>query len=165
MAAIRQNIGRCKDDDHTDTKEVPLIAGRCQFHYWQHRQQVNKDKPKNKAKKAEKATFAVFFANQALTFPEKCEETGQRLPKSPAWMKRACIAHILKKRSDYGFPSVATHPANKIFLHPDVHSNMDNLGEAYILKMKSLPIMKERVKILLPFLTPEELNRVPEYLL
>lgn len=161
---IKVKKGKCVDCP-PGSGDVPLTARRCQGHYWKHRHQVNKEKAGNKAKRAEKDTFAMFFASQALTFPEFCEETGQRLPKSPAWMKKACIAHILKKRSDFGFPSVATHPTNKIFLHPDVHANMDNLGREYILKMKSLPVMKARVKILLPFLTPEELNRVPDYLL
>lgn len=161
---IKAKRGKCIDCP-PGAGEVPLTAKRCKTHYWAHRRQVNQQKPRNQQKKAEKGTFAVFFASQALVFPDKCEESGQPLPKSPAWMKKACIAHILKKRSDFGFPSVATHPSNKIFLHPDIHANMDNLGESYILKMKSLPVMKERVKILLPFLTEEERNRVPDYLL
>lgn len=105
------------------------------------------------------------MASQALTMPERCEESGRPLPKSPEWMRRACIAHILPKRPDFGFPSVAIHPQNRIFLHPDIHTDMDNFGESYIVKMKSLAIMKERVKQLLPHLTPDELRRVPHYFL
>jgi hypothetical protein len=162
---IKQKRGICIDCP-PESKEVPLTAKRCNTHYWRYRQQVNSEKPSSKAKKAEKGTFAVFFASQALVFPDKCEESGQPLPKSPAWLKLSCIAHILPKKKGFGgFPSVATHPSNKIFLHPDIHSNMDNLGKDYVVKMKSLHIMKERVKVLLPFLTDEERNRVPEYLL
>lgn len=161
---MKPNKGKCIDCP-PDAGIVPIIAGRCGKHYWPYRNKVNREKAGKQAKEARAGELKVFFASQARVFPDKCEESGQPLPKSPAWLKKACIAHILKKRADFGFPSVATHPSNKIFLHPDIHSNMDNLGKDYILKMKSLPVMKERVKILLPFLTPEELNRVPDYLL
>lgn len=161
---IKQKQGKCIDCP-PDSGDVPLIAKRCQYHYWRHRGNLKKGSAGKQAKEARAGELKVFFASQSLTFPEFCEESGQRLPKEPAWLKKACIAHILKKRADFGFPSVATHPSNKIFLHPDIHANMDNLGESYILKMKSLPLMKERVKILLSFLTTEELNRVPDYLL
>lgn len=161
---IKQKTGVCIDCP-TGSREVPLIAKRCKNHYWQHRAKENTHSVKKAAKEARQAELKVFFANQTLVMPDKCEESGQQLPKSPAWLKKACIAHILPKRPDFGFPSVAAHPMNKIFLHPDIHSNMDNLGRDYIMKMKSLPVMKERVAILFPLLTPEEKNRVPEYFL
>ena len=161
---IKQKVGRCIDCP-PGSEEQPLIAKRCNFHYWAFREKVNKDKPKNIAKKLQGKVMGIYFASQVLVMPERCEESGQLLPKSPAWMRKACIAHILKKRADYGFPSVAIHPLNRIFLHPDIHTNMDNLGERYILKMKSLPLMRERVKKLLPLLTADELNRVPWYFL
>ena len=161
---IKQKKGQCIDCP-PGSHEVPLIAKRCKFHYWQHRAKENSHSVKKAAKEARQAELKVFFAKETLVMPDKCEESGQQLPKNTAWLRRACIAHILPKRPDFGFPSVATHPMNKIFLHPDIHANMDNLGREYVLKMKSLPIMKERVKVLLPFLTHEELNRVPDYLL
>ena len=161
---IKQKKGKCIDCP-PGAGEVPLIAKRCQQHYWRHRGKVKAGTAGKQAKEARAGELKVFFASQALTFPDKCEESGQPLPKSPAWMKKACIAHILPKRPDFGFPSVAMHPSNVIFLHADIHSNMDNLGADYVKKMKSLPVMKERVAILLPFLTEEELNRVPEYFL
>lgn len=161
---IKQKKGKCIDCP-PGSGEVPLIAKRCQTHYWRHRGKVKKEGAGKQAKEARAGDLKVFFASQALTFPDKCEESGQPLPKSPAWMKKACIAHILPKRPDFGFPSVAMHPSNVIFLHPDIHTNYDNLGREYALKMRCLPIMKARVKILLPFLTEEELNMVPDYLL
>lgn len=158
---IKQKIGVCVDcPDGSGSK--PLTAGRCQSHYWLHRQKINAAKPKAKAKQERGKELNVYFANQVLTMPERCEESGQLLPRSPAWMRRACIAHILPKRPDYGFPSVATHPQNRVFLHPDIHTNMDNLGESYIVKMKCFPLMKERVAQLIPLLTSEERNRLPK---
>lgn len=153
----------CKDCP-PGTSPGPVTAGRCKTHYWAYRRKVNDEKRANKDKKAVKGIVGVYMASQTLKVPECCEESGQPLPKS-GFMRRACIAHILPKRPDYGFPSVAAHPMNKIFLHPDIHANMDNLGSEYILKMKSLPLMRERVKVLIPLLTDEELKRVPEYFL
>lgn len=161
--AIKAKTGKCNHDGCPYTG--PLIAKKCPTHYWQGRQKVNAEKPANKAKKLQKQVVGTYMANQALTRPTHCEETGQRLPTYPEHMKRACQAHILPKRTDYGFPSVAIHPQNMIFLHPDIHTDMDNFGRDYIVKMKSLPIMRERVAKLLPFLTPDELNRLPDYFL
>jgi len=162
--AIKPKTGCCKDCPK-GSGPVPLIAGRCNVHYWRHRNEENAKKPRNKAKSVQKQVFGTYFASQMLEMPTHCEESGVKLPTSPAWLKKACVAHILPKRADYGFPSVAIHPLNRIFLHPDIHTNMDNLGAEYIKKMKSLPIMKERVAQLLPLLTEQERNRVPEYFL
>lgn len=161
---IKQKTGRCIDCPG-GSPDVPLIAKRCQMHYWKHRESVNKKKPRNIAKKITKQVNGAFIASQTLVMPERCEECMTRLPKAPEWMRRACIAHILPKRSEHGFPSVAIHPLNKLFLCPDCHTNMDNLGKEYILKMKMLPVMRERVAQLLPLLTEKELNRVPDYFL
>jgi hypothetical protein len=161
---IKPKIGQCTDCPE-DSEPKPLVAGRCQRHYWLHREKINSTKPKAKAKQERGKELNVYFANQILTMPATCEESGQPLPKSPLWMRKACIAHILPKRPDFGFPSVATHPLNRIFLHPDIHTNMDNQGESYILKMKSLPIMKARVAQFIHLLTPAELNRLPHYFL
>lgn len=154
--------GKCLDCPQ-DAQEQPLIAKRCQRHYWEHRAKINAKKPKAKAKFERAKTLGVFFANQTLTMPLNCEECNALLPKSPDWLRRACIAHILPKREIYGFPSVAIHPQNKIFLCPDCHTNMDNLGVDRILKMKTLPIMQERVKKLIECLKPAELNKLPEH--
>lgn len=162
--AIAQKFGRCIDCPN-GSPEVPVVAGRCQKHYWPYRNKVNEEKRRNKPKNGQKQELAIFFANQALQRPKCCEECGGILPTSPAWMVRATIAHILPKRPDFGFPSVATHPTNKMFLCIDCHTNFDNLGEIFIVKMKLLPVIRERVAILIPFLTPAELNKVPEYLL
>lgn len=162
--AIKQKTGGCKDCPK-GSGPVPLIAGRCQFHYWQYRSKVNASKPKNKAKEVQKQVFGTFFASQMLTMPKYCEESGKLLPTSPAWLKKACVAHILPKRADHGFPSVAIHPLNRIFLHPDIHTNMDNSGFEYMKNMKALPIIKERIKAFYHLLTEKEKNKVPDFLL
>ena len=162
--SIKHKIGLCKKCP-PGSKEVPLIAGLCKNHYWEHRRDVNSKKPAAQAKKVAKTVVGAFFASQSLVMPRCCEECGDPLPKSPEWMRRACIAHIFRKRADFGFPSVDIHPMNKMFLCIDCHANFDNLGDIFITKMRMLPIIKERVAILLPLLTAKELARVPVYLL
>lgn len=161
---IRQKVGQCVDCPE-GSPDQPITAGRCNKHYWPHRAKVSASKVRVKEKGVYKDELNIFFADETANMPECCEECGNRLPKSPAWMRRACIAHILPKRVEHGFPSVATHTLNKMFFCPDCHTNMDNLGKDRILKMKTLPIMRERVAQLIPLLTPDELRRVPEYFL
>jgi len=162
---MKIKTGKCIDCIDS-TQDVPLIADRCQHHYWKERARVNAEKGKNRQKTAQKNVVGVFMGSQVLNMPKYCEESGQLLPRNPKWLMLSCCAHILPKREGFGgFPSVATHPMNMIYLHPDIHTNMDNLGWEYIQKMKTLEVMKKRVAVLLPFLTEQELNRVPQYFL
>jgi hypothetical protein len=161
MSSIKLKIANCIDCG----KEGPVIAKRCQLCYKKHRSKVNAEKTSNKAKKVQKEVFGTYFASQAHKMPARCEETGQLLPTKPEWLKKSCMAHILPKRDKYGFPSVALHPKNMVFLMPDIHQNFDNLGESYIVKMKIYPILKERVAALIPLLTEAEKRKVPEYYL
>ena len=175
MAGIKQKTGICIDcysdwegegsHQGKEPKIVPLIAKRCKGHYWKENARVNALKPKNKAKNQVKKVVGAYLAKDAIPFPKYCEETGVPLPQSPLWMRMSCKAHILAKNANNGFPSVAIHPKNMIFLHPDIHANMDRLGEKYILNMKSLPVMKARVQELIPFMPPKEVKRIPHYFL
>lgn len=161
MSSIKPKIGICK----ICQKQGPVIAGLCNTHYWANRDKINAAKPKAKEKKEVGKVVGAFIGAQTLVMPENCEECGNPLPKSPPWMRRSCIAHILKKRTDYGFPSVAIHPLNVLFLCHTCHADFDNLGESHILKMKTLPLMKERVNVLLQFLNTNEFNKIPAYYL
>ena len=82
--------------------------------------------------------------------------------KSKFW--RAIIAHILPKREVGGFPSVATHPRNRMFYCPDCHTDFDNKGSDHVSQMKSLPVMRQRYAEFKDCLTIAEQQRVPEYL-
>ena len=140
-STIKTKKGFCIDCK--DGKEKPLTAKRCQTHYWKHREKVNKEKNKDKkAWKAEKRKeLNVFFANQILALPNNCEECNASLKYwKTSKLIKATIAHILPKREN-GFPSVATHPMNRMFFCPDCHTNFDNGDSKDAEKMKSLPII------------------------
>lgn len=162
---MNTKIGKCIDCPDSEHAK-PLVAKRCQLHYWEYRRKINATKPA-KAKKTAKAQGVASFFDTIMQnkVMGKCQECGKRLPTGPKWLVKACLAHILPKRDTFGFPSVATNADNIIFLCPDCHTNMDNLGAEYAMKMKCLPLMKERVKLLIPLMTEQEVNRIPAHLL
>ena len=156
---MKRKTGKCIDCP-PDAPATYLIAKRCQKHYWIHRKKVNQDKPKK-----ERPDLKTYFANQILQIPTKCEECGADLTYWKKQMPKAIIAHILPKRVTGGFPSVATHPANRMFFCPTpCHADYDNKGNDHALKMKSLPIIRERFDIFKGLLTESELQRIPDFL-
>lgn len=148
-----------------DCERQAVIAKRCEGCYWRYRASIKKDRPKEREKLERTYAIRSFFLGMDKIMPVNCEECGTRLPKSPVWMRRATMAHILPKRKDYGFPSVATNRLNIVFLCPDCHSDYDNRGKEHATKMKVFPLMRQRVQEMLPLLTDGEINRVPEIFL
>lgn len=146
-----------------------LIAKKCKTHYWQHRASVKKNSSSNRLKMAEKKErqkdLNEWFEKQIAQIPTYCEECGTNLGGWRQVMPRAIIAHILPKRlTAGGFPSVATHPMNRMFYCPDCHNRYDNRGWSHVPTMKSYPKVLERFKEFAGDLTEEEFNRLPEYL-
>ena len=138
-------VGKCIDCA-PDAPAKPLIAKRCEFHYKMHRNKVNAGKKHNVEKKAFKKDLNVYFASQILQIPPCCEECGDDIRYWRDKNPRMLVAHILPKRKSGGFPSVATHPLNRVFLCPNCHTNMDNKGKEFVEKMKVYPIMIERLQ-------------------
>lgn len=166
-SSIKKKEGSCKEEGCGYFG--PLIAQRCADHYWASRRQAKKNKSSQGLKISQKGDdlkkMGVFFANQILQIPNCCEECGKSLASLKAWKPKIIIAHILpKKKTAGGFPSVAMHPENRMFFCWDCHTNYDNLGSEYALKMNSLPIMRERFQRFKKELTQGELNRIPNHL-
>lgn len=158
---MKAKKGKCVDCP-SGTPEKYLIAKRCEFHYKLHRNKVNAGKKHNVEKREYKKELNVYFANQILITPKRCEECGADLSYWKNSMPRAIIAHILPKSK---FKSVATHPKNKMFFCPSpCHADFDNKGEDFAKTMKSLPLMRERFEEFKNLLTSQELARVPKYL-
>lgn len=165
MSTIKQKVGQCPECDNG--KIIPLISGRCSVHYWRHRQEVNKKKNvvKIEKKRQKSKELNVFFASQLLQVPNSCEECDADLTwLKNSKMRKAIIAHILPKREVGGFPSVATHPQNRMFYCGDCHTNFDNKGEEFVKKMRSLPTIIERFKKFEHFLSESDKQRLPSYL-
>lgn len=128
---------------------------------WECRQKQQK-KP-DKAKEKVKKDLNVFFASQALIFPESCEECDGRLNGSTMFDRRKSTCHILPKTSSGGFPSIATHPQNKMFLccmggcHG--HERWDNGNADDRIKMNVYSKAVERFKTFEHLLSPREHER------
>lgn len=114
-----------------------------------------------------KKELNVFFAKQALVFPERCEECDERLNGYTMFDRRKSTCHILPKTAHGGFPSVATHPANKMFLccgggchgHETWDASVDNR-----INMKVYNMAVERFKTFESSLTPHDHNKALKYL-
>ena len=164
MGTIKIKKGFCVDCP-PNSPERYLTAGRCQFHYKLHRNAVNKDKKHNVEKRKSKSENNIFFASQIIQIPNNCENCGKDIRYQKQINARALVAHILPKRKTGGFPSVATHPKNRVFLcFDECHPNFDNKGSEYAEKMPALPIMRERYNEFKECLTESERARVPKYL-
>lgn len=178
MSSIKQKISTCIDCiGDGDKSEKPIIAGRCGPHYQRYRAKVNAEKKKAKGvyqkptfksakEKAGNTELGNWFKTQIQDCPPKCEECGSGIWKyinMGGFWASSLIAHILPKAKNK-FPEVATHPNNRMFYCPSCHGNFDNKGEEHILKMKSLPLIKERLGTFYNQLSESQKSRVKEYL-
>lgn len=155
--------GICKDCA-PGTPPRYLTAGRCEFHYKKHRATVNAKKPHNKKTQSRKAELAVYFASQILEIPTCCENCGADIRYQKQINPRALVAHILPKRPNGGFPTVATHPKNRFFGCFDCHTNYDQKGAAFAATMPALPLIRARFNEFKSLLTEAEMQRVPDFL-
>ncbi len=156
---MNAKLGICKECP-PDSKPQPLIQKLCKRHYWQHRAEVSKDKKTNKAKAVKKSELKTYFASEVLKIPQRCDECGDTFHFTQEWQRKAAVCHILPKAI---FLSVATHPQNRWFGCLPCHTDFDNRGADYVTGMKMFETIKERVQVLIPLLTHDELRRVPEY--
>lgn len=168
-STIKQKSGNCIEENCSYFGV--LIAKRCQTHYWQYRAGLKKDNATEGLKTSQtkndddKKLQNVWFASQILQIPHNCEECNKSLGALKSWKPKIIIAHILPKRKEYGFPSVACHPQNRMFYCWDCHTDFDNKGHDHAKQLKSLPLMRERFLQFKDDLTERELARVPDYLL
>lgn len=105
-------------------------------------------KSKKKSENTEgKKALEVFFADASLVFPTTCENCGQKLDNSTAFARKSQTCHILPKTKNGGFPSVASHPSNKVFMccfnGCNGHGNWDNQDAA---KRKTMPVYEIALK-------------------
>lgn len=155
----------CVEEGDKDPKHV--IAKRCNKHYWRYRaslKEPKKDKPVYKAiskgkPKQQDPELQKWFDLQISLCYKYCECCGTPI-YSPT---KVNIAHILPKR-DNMFPEVKTHVLNAVYLCWDCHTNYDNQGSAFAIKMPCLNKMQSRVLQMQEHFTISQWERIPGYL-
>lgn len=122
-------------------------------------------KPLSEAKKKFKAELNILFGVQALKIPGRCENCGQPIIANDTTERRACIAHILPKSEKQGFPEVAIHPQNRMFLSPRCcHGEWDNTDSEHRKTMPCYKIALVRFEQFKHLLTGKKLIKAYTYL-
>jgi hypothetical protein len=171
-STIKPKTGQCMDCPE-DSKPQGLIAGRCERHYWQHRNEQKAGKgagrvssrlPDYAARKAPNKRIeglGDWFVERRGEMTGYCQECGCKTAKHNDAFFTFSIAHILPKSIESGFPSVATNPNNWLELCIDCHTKYDRHWEGAA-KMKSFPTAKARFLQFQHLIAPEERRRIPE---
>lgn len=121
-------------------------------------------KPMTKEEIDQSKKRSEFYNLMIMQRPEYCQESGKPLEQSMFINPRSIVAHILPKREQGGVPSMQYDQRNIIYLDQDVHTNMDNKGKDFVMKMKIYGLMKRRVKSMWKDIPEHEKKNVPEYL-
>ncbi len=155
----------------SEPQQKPLVAGRCQFHYANYRRVVCAERKKNRNKVENSrnipatvpettvnlVSYYQYQMNKAKGYCANCGEPISRLDR------HSSIAHVLPKKKNHGFPSVADNPLNALELGPrcGCHNKYD-LSWLSASKMKIFPQAVQIAIKLYPLLTQEEKGRFPE---
>lgn len=164
---IKPKYGICIDCN--DGLQKPLIAKRCQSHYWQHRNKIKSSKPADDSI-VEKSIKTKTGASELVLWYQKimreeapvCWECNKKINKNNPIEWHGSIAHILPKSI---FPSIKTHPYNYLILgmyccHGQYDSNWQNAS-----KMQVLHIAKIRFDEFKESISKSEYRRIPEIFL
>ncbi len=118
--------------------------------------------PDDKIIKAEMDLFWLS-ACKALAAHPYCMECGAFIP---AAFYRAATAHVLPKRKEFGFPSVASNIINRLFLGAGCgcHNKYDRSWQDAA-TMKVFPHAVEIFKLLYPSIDPAEHKNIPKVFL
>lgn len=95
--------------------------------------------------------------------PEKIKQIGKKFTLDGY---RCATAHVLPKKKEYGFPSVASNPINRLFLGAGCgcHNKYDSSWEKAA-TMKVWPMAVEIFKKLYPLIPAHERKNIPEVFL
>lgn len=121
MNGIKQKWGKCKDCP-SDSKDKPLMAGRCQMHYWMHRREVAKKKFVRNEIQTHDTQLAMFNAiwnsRDRVSWLSGISLNGYQ--DTNKWY--SCFAHVLPKGV---FPKMKLFDKNIILLTPKEHGLLD----------------------------------------
>lgn len=104
-------------------------------------------------------TMLVKWYKNQMKHMNVCEETGMKLETKIYRYAIMSICHLLPKAY---CESVAVHPANRVFLLPDLHFKWDSQSWEEREKWAVWPVVRERLIMLWPDLAPNERKYFPE---
>jgi hypothetical protein len=163
---MKAKRGTCIDCG-PEAAENYIIAGRCQYHYWQYRAQVKRESPRCKAAAAEekkvKDALTTWFNLKIQLRPDRCENCGIHLRESMTINPRAIICHVLPK-AENKFPEVATHILNCWYGCNECHYQYDNCAPIDRSLMPVWPIVINRFNKIILSLPEDKINRAKTYL-
>lgn len=135
--------------------------------YWQKLRDIKLGKvvSPEQERKDKKDALTVWFNVQASMAPANCENCKASLRSTINFHPRAHIAHIVPKTKEGGCPSVATHPLNRWFACKQCHDAYDGESAEVVATMAVIPICRERLSKFYADIAPDEVRRVPAYLL
>lgn len=159
-SSIRPKMGKCAECP-PDAPEKRLIKGLCPYHY--NKNLLNRARQKRvDTRSLIKEQLNKWFENatEELRRCPYCEECGEYIPA--AYFRHA-TAHVLPKAI---FRSVATHPANRLFLGAGCgcHSKFDSAW-SNAQEMKVWPKAEKIFLIIYPDIAEEEQRKIPYCLL
>ena len=169
---IKINIGQCIECPPGIHK--PLIAKRCQNHYWAYRSRISEKKKHPTSakkiisiKKTRLLDVCLAFAStnwmeyQILNCNWVCENCGKKIIPYNNWAKISAQAHILPKSL---FPSLKDVIDNHLTLgHTDCrcHQRFDHSWERAS-KMNIFPTAFAKIQPYLHLLSHEEMRKLPD---
>lgn len=113
---------------------------------------------KEKAERGDDDSDLVKWYKSQMKRMSVCEETGQKLETKIYRYAIMSICHILPKSTCV---SVATHPANKLFLLPDLHFKWDNSSWEEREKWGVWPVVHDRLLHVYEHLEQSERRHLP----
>lgn len=168
---IKYKIGLCIDCDNG--VNVPLIAGRCQYHYKIHRHKINEEKRKSEPKKILETVYGIdkdsgslvlWFSDKMQSSEPICENCGSEINKFNTTWWHGSQAHILPKNK---FKSIRCHPHNHMVLsmyncscHGQYDSSWENAS-----KMPVFELAKKRFLLFKDCISKDELRFIPDIFL
>ena len=180
---------RCK---HVGCTNYPKIG--CGGFCWKHEKEDPKYQEKQDNKKLKKAEAKIrqtivteenklvnnaaaatlqqienFFFHAAVELDKnpRCEECGKPISKPKYY--RSSTAHVLPKRKEYGFPSVAADPLNRLFLGAGMNKtcNCHDIYDSSWEAASKMKIWRKAVAIVIelyPKIHPSEHKNIPDIL-
>jgi len=156
-------IGKCPKCPK-DARTGLLIGGLCSAHYHDSKAIIIRNAAPSaiKALAVKKKTLGVWFNEQIVKIPERCENCKGKIIVPTGLSKRTPVCHIVPKST---FESVKTNDNNVWYGCIDCHTNYDRWPAEKVATMPIIKICKVRFKEFKHLLPPSESRRVPIYLI